>query len=347
MPAWRMGQKINEWRQISGSSIQLAEPNPIPPGNTGPSSKIIAWCGLALDLRNGQVYSAANGGHGDYSGNEVDKLNLQADQPKWQEVSAPTPAKDILQSVEYYADGKPTSRHSYYSQIFIEQRNRVMNFGVGSKYGNGYAGTAVDGFNSLLNVWDPAGSFPSLPPSNKGYVIGEARAKDPATGNVYIFGDFSVIRWNQQQNNYSVVDSNSVTLGYYASAAFDTSRKRIFLRGGSNSGRGQYLIDTTTNKITKIEISGSRSLDVKSGDSEGLVYEPQLDAYLLQKGKAGGEIIKIDANSFVAEPLVATGGAGIPISANGVFSRFLYVPTLGGVFYYPTYSGNSWFLRTQ
>lgn len=344
MPTWRKGQQIGEWRQINGTSLTSVEPRPMPAGYA--SSKIEAWTGLALDIRNGTVYSAANGGHGDYAGNEVNKISLQDDMPKWLEVSAPSPASSVLQNVEYYADGKPTSRHSYYSHIYIEQRNRVMHFGVGARYGNGYSGKSVDGFNSLTNMWDPAGTYPSIPNSNGGYIIGDARAEDPATGDVYIFGEYTLIRWNQSSNTYTTLLSNQATLGYYASASFDTKRNRILLRGGAN-GTKAYIYDVGTSKLSAVIFSGAAAAEAQQGDSEGLTYEPTLDCYLLRKSTAGGSVIRIAADTLTATILSTNGGDTLPTPTNGVYTRFQYVPTLGGVFYYSNYRANIWFLRTN
>ena len=88
LPAWASPLPLWEWYEIPNtalsaldSSLGIVTGNP--PGITGPSSKITAWCGATLK-RQGSVYLlGACGGHGDYAGNEVDALALNTDTPQW------------------------------------------------------------------------------------------------------------------------------------------------------------------------------------------------------------------------------------------------------------------------
>jgi len=96
---------------------------------------------MAIDTRDSTLYSVANGGHTDYSGNEANAIRLSDNAPAWVERRAPSSSVGAGEQM-YYPDGRPTSRHTYYSQWMIEARNRVMTFGVGSRYGaNGCAST--------------------------------------------------------------------------------------------------------------------------------------------------------------------------------------------------------------
>src|SRR5262249_43275709 len=77
LPAWVSALPTGQWFEIPGTAMSSVEPNPAPPGGSGPASKVIAWTGFVVDIRDSKVYSVANGGHNDYSGNEVDALDLE------------------------------------------------------------------------------------------------------------------------------------------------------------------------------------------------------------------------------------------------------------------------------
>ena len=115
MPAWRQGMAVGEWKQLSGTALSNAPMtvSTFPTlGNTGPTSKVDTWVGFAIDTRDSSVYSVANGGHHDYAGNEVNRIQLLDSAPKWTEPRASTPSTQTTESTAYYADGRHTSRHT-------------------------------------------------------------------------------------------------------------------------------------------------------------------------------------------------------------------------------------------
>ncbi|HJU39578.1 MAG TPA: hypothetical protein VJ724_08390, partial [Tahibacter sp.] len=132
--------------------------------------------------------------------------------------------------------------------------------------------------------------------------------------------------------------------GQYAASAFDTRRRRILLAGGNANEHGYY--DLATNAVQTVAFDGPNALSV-SGDFNGMVYEPSLDAYLVRKLGAGGTVYRIDAQTFRVDELPTTGGDDVPVAVNAVARRFLYVPQLQGVVYAPAYDGDLWFLRTH
>src|SRR5690606_3388344 len=73
-PTWRQSMGRWQWKQIPGTDLSSVAPNPRVPGAL--SARIDAWNGLAADTRGSLLYSAANGGHADYAGNEVYEIDL-------------------------------------------------------------------------------------------------------------------------------------------------------------------------------------------------------------------------------------------------------------------------------
>ena len=212
----------------------------------------------------------------------------------------------------------------------------------GGMWGNGNALSTMDGFNLSSNDWDAAGSYANAPPEYTS-AFGNAVAQHRATGDIYVFGGFSVARWSNASNTWSRLLSGVSTHGQAAASAMDTARNRILVVGGEKNDRGLY--DLASNTMTNVSFTGPNAGDV-GGTANGLVYDPGLDAYLLRKAGAGSTIYRINAQSFYVDTLPNANGGSIPASTNGVYRRFLYVPQLKGVVYFPSYSGNGWFIRT-
>lgn len=344
LPAWRQGMAVGEWRQVPGSALASApiSVKTFPTlATTGPESKVIAWCGFALDTRDSTLYSAANGGHNDYAGNEVNSIRLSDDAPAWVERRASTPVSQVRANSSHYADGRPTSRHSYYGSVCNERRNRVMIF-VGSRYGDGWQFSASDGFDISTNEWDPARTFAN-PPSELSADFGAAIVEQKSSGDVYAFAYWSALRWSSATNAWTRLLTGTPIYGFESASALDTRRNRVLVVGGTNNDRFSY--DIASNTVQSVTFTGANAGAV-SGSGNGLIYEPTLDAYLLRRGSGGATVYRIDAQTFSVDVLPTSGGASIPASINEVYRRFLYAPGLGGVVCCPSYEGNLWFLRT-
>ncbi|MGE0761835.1 MAG: hypothetical protein AB7N80_01025 [Bdellovibrionales bacterium] len=344
MPTWRKGQVINEWRQIQGSALALV---PIAVktypglGATGPESKVTAWNSFVIDTRNSFVYSPANGGHNDYAGNEVDRIQLEDGAPSWTEIRASTPLAQIVAG-SHYLDGRPSSRHTFYGALFNEQRNRII-VAKGAKYDpSGGEHQAVDGFNVLTNDWDTKRTYPDQP--GEAFVAASAYVSNKSTGDIYTFNNFGVFKWTNLTNTWSKRRDGSI-YGQYAASAHDSKRNRILVLGGENNDRGIY--DIAQNTIQQIALGGT-SAGAVGGTGSGMVYVDGLDAFVYTKGASGGAVYRIDPQTFSVTVLATTGGGQMPATvANGVWGRFLYAPRLKGIIYCPTYTGNMWFLRTH
>ena len=334
MPIWRQGMAVGEWRQIAGTamaSAPLAVKTFPSLGNTGPSSKVVAWTSLAINTRDSSLYSAANGGHMDYAGNEVNRIRLADNTPAWSESLPATPAVQVTASSAYYADGKPSSRHSYYGQTVNEVRNRVMTLG-GSRFGDGGVLSTVDGFNLETNSWDAAGTFPSN--SDLSSVAGPAIVDNKATGDIFLFSNWKVWKWTSSTNTWSLLVTGGTIYGQYSASAFDSRRNHILVLGGNGNDHGVY--DLATNTITPVAA-------VLNGDGNALAYDSGADVFLLRSGLT---TYRINASTFAVDQM-PTSGLAPAAAPNGPWRRFLYVPSLKGVVYVPTYNDNIWFMRTN
>lgn len=345
VPTWRVNQSVNEWREIAGSAMSNFPPA-VNPGRAagGPYAKIDTWCGLCIDTRSNEVWSLANGGHNDYHGNEVMKFTLGANSPVWVEVTPSNTAAQftIPWNAERYSNDKPTSSHSYGLHAMIETRNRAIRFGNGSgaSIGNGFG--AVDGFNVLtatgIDGWDSSSTYPNLPVG----ATGQSAIKDPLTEDVYVlYNNNNLYKWTNATNTWSNLGTPpSPVTGYYVSVAFDSTRRRIFFYGFTTN----HTYDVTTSTWAVRTVTGAA---VAAPEQGGMTYIASADAfYHRQKDVSGGAVTRIDASTFAATSLTTTGGSGVVATAGtGIYNRWLYAPTLGGIVYFPRYTSNAWFLR--
>lgn len=345
-PLWRQGQAVNTWREIEGSSLSLCPPT-VNPGRAvvGPAAKLEAWCGLSIDTRTSTVYSAGNGGHDDYHGNEVNSICLDDDAPQWVENLPSTSGFTIPNNAPRYSDGSPVSIHGYYSQQFIEARNMAMRFGLGggSSIGNSFGN--IDGYGLMTGQWSAAEDFPSLPV----FLPDMPVCKDPATEDVYVFQENNAVRkWTQATNAVSTENSSPPDTMTKAASAFDSERGRILLI----NTRGAWTYDVSTKGFTARTLTGAAASAATAREQNAMVYEPELDAFLMLDtvGTNNVAVYKIDAATFVATALSVTGSPPANPGPNGggrPYSKFLRVPKHQGCIWFPLYAENGWFLRTH
>lgn len=183
-PAWRTGMAIGEWKQLSNTRLDQVSGVLTVPGGSGPRSIVDTWNGSCVDRTNSRCFLLACGGHTDYAGNEVYKIDFTGDTPAWVLALNTTPSGSITSNANYYADGRPTSSHTYFTQVYVPEIGRAMRFGAGSRYGSvGGDGYKVDGFNPLTNTWDAAGTYPDIDSASVNQQSWSV-ARNPATGNI-------------------------------------------------------------------------------------------------------------------------------------------------------------------
>lgn len=359
-PAWNAGQAVGEWREITGSAPSILGRTNYASSNSG--NWIEPWCGMQIDTRTSEVISFASGGHLDHFGNAVYSISLRNDAPAWGTRLADSPLSSIplqgtagANDTAYYTDGRPASCHTYFSQQFIEARNRAMRFGANAVSTSGNSKPAVDGFNVATNTFDAAGTYPDLPAMPS---AGLAVCKDTTTEDVYLFvANSSVRKWTQATNTWSThnVGFPPIDPGEAASA-HDTSRNRILLLRDSTICHTYALSGAGVGTFTSFTLSGAEAANLTAVfKGVGMVYEPSVDAYFVRTGRAtGGKVYRIDAGTGAVTSFTTTGGSSIPRTAilagdtnENVYGKWLRVPLLNGAIYFPNWTSNGWFLRTH
>lgn len=305
-----------------------------------------------MGLRGTEIVMALNGGHGDYAGNEVTSLELNTDAPRWVLRSAASPSPTV--DVPYYADGKPSSRHTYWSTIWNEQHQRLLAHRSRFVYGSGISFDNTNGFDLATNTWDPKATW------SNGYTAGCA----DSDGNAYAMGVnyFSIYKWTAATDTWA-------ELATYADATtlnpicYDSSRAHVFAMGfgdgqGNNRGPGRTL---TAFKLvgaakTEITFNAGAAVDQFIADAPNycaMEYDPVNDHYLFYEGAAGHAdrvyVAKPNNTAIWDLSILALGaGSSTPPAAvgAGIYNRFKYVQALRGFVLLSSGTSNVYFMRT-
>ncbi len=351
-PAWLQDKPLNTWFAIPGTvhAGSPAAPADDPNDIYASSNRRLAYSGMGL--RGTEIVMALNGGHGDYAGNEVTSLELNTDAPQWVLRSPASPSPTI--DVPYYADGKPSSRHTYWSTIWNEQHQRLLAHRSRFVYGSGISFDNTNGFDLATNTWDAKSTWAN------GYSAGCA----DSDGNAYAVGInyFSIYKWTAATDTWA-------ELATYADATtlnpicFDATRAHVFAMGfgdgqGNNRGPGRTLTAFTLAGATKTEITFApgAAVDQFIADAPNycaMEYDPVNDHYLFYEGAAGHTdrvyVVEPNAGAQWDLSILALGAGSVAPPAAvgaGIYNRFKYVPALRGIVLLSSGTSDVFFMRT-
>jgi hypothetical protein len=357
LPTWVSNLSTWQWYQIPNTALSSVPPNPVPPGATGPQSKIVAWCGASLK-RQGSVYIlGAAGGHADYAGNEVDALQLNTATPRWSQLHASTPQSQMIDASQFYLDYRPSATHTYYASQFINARNRLLVMPSGGMdyasalppppsgwpypRGGGYSYS----FNMATNDWDPP-EYVSFY-SGGGDFTAALCTKHPITEDIY-YNRYPAgwWRWNQASNTWTHVNGNNNPAGNYSGAAIDPTRNRMLVLGSYSGSYAPSVLDLNGNRLT-VSFGGLGASALTLGPYPGVVYDEGSDQFLVIFNSGSSvKVRRINPSTwYVDEP--TTTGTAPAARQNGIQNAAQYVPELGGIVLANTYSGNVYFMRTS
>jgi len=353
-PSWRRGMQRWEWRHIPGSDLGRTRPDTVVPGAL--RARIDAWNGLAGDGRTGRLFSAANGGHADYAGNEVYEIDLGTDAPGWKLLREPSATDAIVASNynnrqyhDHYRDGRPASTHTYYALQYLSSRNAIFKFGAGALWGTGNeANWKIDAFSLVNNDWQPPGTWPDVVDSRKA-ATGAAICANPVTEQVYIAAPDRLRRFDPGTGAIEALAGwreNSSEVRSRA-CAVDWRRGHVVFFGDSyRMPDGGIVFDINANTMTRIRFTGEHAARITRRGAHYAWYEPDVDAFLL-KTDEGGRVFAIDAGDFSVREIETRGGDRLPDAVNGVQTRWQRLPVLGGYAYYPRSDAGVWFLAAE
>lgn len=354
LPAWRRGQTLNTWRQISGTA-----------GAGGSQAK--AYSGMAE--RDGKLYVAASDGHGSGHNNRVVGIDLMADVPAWSNIRAASAS--VQDNAFYYSpDGARAAAHTYWSTEYIKHLGRIMLAGFRYGYPGAFQSTQVDGIDpdAATPTWDAADTWPSTPAS--GY---HGTCYDPTTGTWYSAQVGIGAKWDPKTRIWSVTanpfaGSNLIT----RSQAWDSLRGHVMALGFGDGD--DFTVAGTSFRAHKIAADGvtvtavtvNASSDYTTLKAEipvewSVQYDAQNDRYLafgagnIANAGTGATVGRVyvftwNGSNLDCSILTMGGGNDPPVSATpgaGVNSKFRYIRRLGGFAYVPNdIAENIRFLRT-
>jgi hypothetical protein len=353
LPAWARTAPLWQWVEIPGTALASVEPSPRPLGSSGPRSKIEAWCGAALKRRGSVYLIGAAGGHADYTGNEVNALVLSDDAPAWKELRAPSPAAVVLDSVQFYLDGRPSATHTYYASQFIESRNRLVVVASHGAFGNfpaapadyAFKGNARSfSFDLARGDWDPPDYFARFPGS--GVSSACLCVKHPLTDDIYYSrneGD-GWYCWTAADNRWTKL-STVTRAPWFCGAAIDLLRNRMLLVGSYTAAAPSVLgLDGSTQRVS---FGGLGADALTLSGYPGVVYDEVLDRFLVLHNTGEGRIrlLSVDPQSWqVSRPEL--GGSEPVARPQGLQNAAQYAPELRGIVLANSYRGNVLFMRT-
>ena len=293
-PTWLQGMPLNTWTEISGTS-----------GAGG--SAIDAYSGFCLKPSNSEIIIAADGGHSDSSDNGVYSLRLSDNAPSWTTRRASsTPTADVL----YYADGRPTSRHTYQHIHYIERIDSVLLSGCMFGFGGGTpTGPGMDLFDLQTNDWKAIYTYADIP-SGGGYGIVQ-------DGNACI--------WTSGGRKFDTATNTWTNPGASIlrfPAAYDNSRNNVFsicwcdgMGASVFLGLQAYKFNAATGTSSAITFNSSSALTALIAAAPqymAMDYEPTLDKFLLYHGGETGKVYTVTPNSGTVWDIDVLARTGTP-----------------------------------
>ncbi len=333
-PAWMSGLAVLTWKTLPNTSMTSA----------GADSAITAYSGAALKQSNSELI-VFGGGHFDSSDNSVNSIVLSADVPVSTQRVAATPSGQRTSNVPYYADGKPSARHSWGDLAVDESVNRFITMQCSNPSGDsGSWSPKRDGLNLATYTWLAAGTYDDGPII--AYTPATSCTKD-AAGNIYWWNENNGGIYKIAPGSVAMATTAAVTISgtYNICLACDTVRNRLVT---FNAAVESYSYDLNNNFArTAITFSGANS--AAANDSSYWAYCPERDSFLGIRYTGGSVVVyECNASTFAVTTLSVSGTApAMPSDGNNnCYGRWGYAPQLMGFYLLPDGSSNVSFFRT-
>jgi hypothetical protein len=327
-PAWREAMTTNYvWHQLVGTDLLSAMTGYASPGGTGKNG-VTAYCGAVVRHADSIFMTVANGGHGDYAGNEVIEIDLSQDVPVAEVTRTPSIEADVNYGLPYTDDDKPSSRHTYWNNQYDQIEDKVWLLGSPAMYGSGNESEDhVDSWDWTTKQYSGAGTYSDL---GSAFNTPSSPVCADSDSNVWLLNDSSgtLYKWTRATRSVASVASWSVA-DTYTPMLYDPVRNRLVLfRPGSN-GRVWNIGSSSSGNVTW---GGAQSAKVDTYTS--VIYDEVNDKYLLMPWNENNNVYQIDPSTFACTSLSLSGDAPPAARADGhdyLYGRFFYLPELGVV----------------
>lgn len=316
VPTWLSSRpNLFQWYSVAGVTLY----------SVGSGDGICAYSGATIDKTNSTLW-LNGGGHSDYGGNEVLKLDLRNNVLAWA-VARPSGG----------GSGRPIARHTWWDICFSHTRSKMMLVGGKVIYPSVNSDNVVHAFNPATGDWDSAASisYNALPGGlNNNLACGVV---EDSGGNIwYANGSGNVSKflangtWQNLSSEPAYSGSGAVTWG----GAYDPLNDRVVMFRGSSSAWWNASTNARTGQSIGVPEDGS---PVWCDDLADFIFLAR-----------NGTVYRVNNDTYSASTLSLTGSAPAP-SNDGygdICGRFFYCPVLKIVGYVRDASTNFYFFRT-
>jgi hypothetical protein len=302
------------------------------PGGTGLDLLAVtkAWSGGFAAISGSKLY-VHGGGHDDSANNGVYVFDYSGtDRPAgWTLPSISAVSAVEADTNNVYADGRPTSVHTYNGTIYAHHNNRLYRIG-GSFYKGGNLAHYSIRYDIGSNTWTQLPNFPG----GGTYALFNT-IYDPSSGKILAgFAGYSYAAFLRTSNDtWSSIKNTNASFGSEGCGAFDPTRNRGILVGeGSNH---VVTIDWNAETVTASTLNASGATAMLS-QAGSCFYDSATDRYWLFGGEYRDDnnfkspgwttLYEMNAETFAitAHPLT---GDTIPMQYQwGSYGRFVFMP---------------------
>lgn len=301
-----------QWTDVPNTSLQsVVYSGPLAAslhGVTGPSAIMSAWSGAAFDPKRRCSY-VWGGGHTDYSGNEVYRLDHAT--WIWSLVTQPDSVAGYNGTSGILPNGNPAARHTYGGLAVCPVQDMLFETGGAHATDGGQDPTSW-GLSLGTIAWKQLMSS-TLTQGADDIAIYEPNRQKVLVANM------NAIQWyDPSANTYTVLGKQTLP-DYHLFGAIDTADDIAIFVGDGFLAR----LDLKTGAITQPGSTGDQT--IVQANAPGLVYRPADGMFY---GYAGGKTLyQLNPKTLVWTAFTPASGA-IPAAGQpaGTFGRLVYDP---------------------
>ncbi|HKO90923.1 MAG TPA: hypothetical protein VJU61_07220, partial [Polyangiaceae bacterium] len=326
------------WCELTDTKLRSVCPDPNKysaiQANEGCGGVINDWSGGSVDQKRNRLL-IWGGGHRGYFGNEVYALDLNV--LKLLRLNDPSDITGVdlnqCTSPEAYADGRPSSRHTYDGLAYLPDSDEMFAL-AGSGIPCGYAvqGTWTLDLDSVSAA--PPGKAapwtqhrPTPFPTKASF--GVVADYDPNTKRVIVDDTYSLWAFDPSSHTYTLLNDSTKTgahIDYHMTGRVDPKRKLFVAvggKGGDDGGIQIFDIAAGSNYAQQDWTNQVQGCDgLLAASSPGLAYDPVQDRLV---GWAGGDdVYLLDLDQKRCTTVRHNAGPGAQVEA-GTFGRFRYI----------------------
>src|SRR5215475_2767959 len=299
----------SEWINLEGSRL---------------ANVIGAWSGGFMAVSGSKLY-VHGGGHSDSANNGVYVFDFAGTSaPIGWTLPSISAVAAIRPDVNFYADGRPTSVHTYGGAVYAHHNNHLYRC-LGSPYGGGLLFSACYKYNLATGQWSQIANYPSG--------AGTANIIYDAGSGKFLMGRFhgsngEVHFYRTSNDTWSAAKTTPAQFGGEGCGCYDPTRSRGLVVGSAGFNR-LVTIDWAAETVSSAALSTSGA--ALPNQKWSCVYDPALDVYWVFGGGGGSpgwtQLYRITAGTLVVTTHPLTGDTITQMSnAEGSYGRFVFMP---------------------